>query len=447
MRICTRTRVQTRFYVCVYKILCLVYIYQMKYALQIYGVFRTFETCLPQILRYIMYDQLDYDVYILSQRADGYSSENERKIRQMLGSHSITWRYIEDYPDEVHQEEDRACVHYQTSIAEARRIIQSDLITNDFVTRLWYRRWLNNQMRHVSGVTYDWVVRTRFDIGYRTVLGRRQLDFLAQPPPSNSIYLFPDIISCGSPSAIDYESDLIHHWPYLYQQHQLQSVQPSRPPLLGGCHETIKKWLFMSEMNLVHYLKDSTLQVNHLSTDLKIVRSTMVPSTVLNVGSNHIAHVYYGCEDRWVEVTETFWLEYVNHYNFSTQKGTVVVNNSLSRGDPYPGEFKSLVITTLEDCEMIYPETANVTFQYQHLSRIICPSGEIKRVTYGWGTKIVDITQTFLHTLARQKLYVFVSNLLSGQDPCPGHTKVLSIVLQSGKCYQVGEYTLILWLG
>ena len=52
----------------------------MKYALQIYDVFRTFDTCLPQLLNYLNFGQFDYDVFVLSQRVDGYSPENERKI-------------------------------------------------------------------------------------------------------------------------------------------------------------------------------------------------------------------------------------------------------------------------------------------------------------------------------------------------------------------------------
>lgn len=189
----------------------------MKYALQIYGVFRTFDVCLPQILQYILYEGESYDVYVLSQRDDGYSPENEQKIRKLLGSRIVVWKYVEDLPSSTKEEENKFCQHYQDCVTQARQqACQKDLITNNFVTRLWYRRWLNNQMRRESGRKYDWVIRTRFDIGYRRVVGRRSLTFLNGSPEPKTIYLYPDIFSCGSPEVIDYESQLIYHWPYLW---------------------------------------------------------------------------------------------------------------------------------------------------------------------------------------------------------------------------------------
>ena len=77
----------------------------MKFALQIYGTFRTFEWCLPHILQYIHFDSADYDVFILSQRSDGYSVENESKIREMLKDRIRVWKYIEDYPIAYHEKE------------------------------------------------------------------------------------------------------------------------------------------------------------------------------------------------------------------------------------------------------------------------------------------------------------------------------------------------------
>ena len=59
----------------------------------------------------------------------------------------IIFKYIEDYPSEIHEKENQYCHYYANCIEDARKSIYPDLVCNGFVTRLWYRRYLNNQMR------------------------------------------------------------------------------------------------------------------------------------------------------------------------------------------------------------------------------------------------------------------------------------------------------------
>src|SRR6185312_4187901 len=186
----------------------------MKFALQIYGVFRTFEKCLPDILQYIHFDSNDYDVFILSQRSDGYSIENENRIRQMFKGRILVWKYIEDYPSTYHEKENQLCKEYDQCVDEARQSIQPTFMTNAFVTRLWFRRYLTNELRRdyerLSGVKYDWVIRTRFDIGYLAPRGYGPgLTALLRKPAPNILYAMPDTFSCGCPEVINYESNLI----------------------------------------------------------------------------------------------------------------------------------------------------------------------------------------------------------------------------------------------
>ena len=138
----------------------------MKYALQIYGVFRTFEVCLPEILHYIAYDKRDIDVYILAQKADGYSPENEEKIRKMLGAHHIAWRYIEDYPTDVHKEEDQLCKEYERCVVEAKKKLKLNIISNHFVTRLWC---VAHHMLHQHNTHDEYSLRQSSYYNYNTV--------------------------------------------------------------------------------------------------------------------------------------------------------------------------------------------------------------------------------------------------------------------------------------
>jgi hypothetical protein len=415
----------------------------MKYALQIYGVFRTFETCLPHILNYLNYNRFDYDIFILSQRSDGYSLENENKIRQMLGQRFIQWKYIEDYPPYVSQEETALCDVYRQCVEEARHSIQSDLTTNGFVTRLWYRRWLNNVMRKdysaVSGVVYDWVIRTRFDIGYRTVMKQQRLGLLDKYPEPNTIYMMPDILSCGSPQAIDYESGLIHQWPYLYRCYQQTGKYAGMPAVT----HVINKWLFMSEMNLVQYMKTSPYKVIMLPFDFKITRHDMtIPKTQL--GHDHILNVQYGSQDKWINVTERFIDLFATNFQIQSNGASLVVDNNLVSTDPKPGYVKNMVITTIENNEYIYREGQKYCFKYMHVYPLMESITTIKQALYGLGNQIIDVTKM---VKSAHNGVLYVSNRLSeGKDPCSGVEKILTITMMNETIYEFCEYAIVLFL-
>jgi hypothetical protein len=242
----------------------------MKYALQIYGTFRTFEHCLPQILEYIYYDELDYDVFILSEMKDGYSIENEERIKKILGNKIIEFKYIDTHYNDGYKIENRYLNIYNDCVKTAKKTIQKELISNNFVSKLWYRRYLNNNMRKdyslKSGQKYDWVIRTRFDIGYDII---DKLEILKSFPDNDKIYMIPDIISCGTESAIDCESNLIHYFPYIY----LNYKNNGKIPTSINNFKMIKKWLFMSELNLVEYISNTKYKVLYLSQNLKIIRN------------------------------------------------------------------------------------------------------------------------------------------------------------------------------
>lgn len=415
----------------------------MKYALQLYGVFRTFETCLPNILQYILYDQLDYDVFILSQRADGYSPANEAKIRKMLGDKIITFKYIDrDYPDSVIKYEDRLCENYNECVKSARQTIQKDLVTNAFVTRLWHRRWLNNLMRveyeEKNNVVYDWVIRTRFDIGYGITAHHKRLEFLKEPPKAGIVHMYPDIFSCGSPQAITYESNLINYWPYMYNIYRETGILNNDPG-------TIRKWLFMSEMNLIKYIEKSPFKISPLQPDLKITRQNNIQNlTYIDLKSEHLLKVSYGYDDKWVDITDKFVETVVNKYNARERKSTFVIDNAIAQCDPKPFTVKKIVISTLEGNEYIHQEHQTIDFKYQYLHQLNLNFKNIKSVSYGSCNVLKDITKRFMSLLStnRKKIF-FVSNKLAGLDPIPNIEKKISILLNDNSKYEFVEYSIV----
>ena len=415
----------------------------MKYALQIHGVFRTFNTCLPQILRYIMYETFDYDVFILTQKDDGYSIENEDKIRIMLGKGLKQLKYIECYSDSIHKQENDLFEHYKTCVNNAKKSIQNDLVTNNFVTRLWFRRYLNNLMRQeyeqTNKIHYDWVVRTRFDIGFKTVTTQKELKLLLQPPENNTIYMFPDIFSCGCPSIIDYESQLIRDWPYIYKTY----LHTSKLPVELGNYKMISKWLFMSEMNLVYYFKLSPYHTILLPNDLRIVRSPDISQQIgRDLGNDHIVKIYYGNDNHWLEVTKEFVSLYAEKYNSSNGGSTILISNRIVDNDPIPGVIKKLVLMTVENNEFIYNEGDQPFIKYTYYKRIKYRPRQICRVSYGSIGKI-DITRRVLNWLKTHNNIMHVTNDLAGRDPSPGEEKTLTILTSDGKYHVFVEYSFI----
>jgi len=416
----------------------------MKYALQIYGVFRTFDVCLPNILNYIMFDRFDYDVFILSQKDDGYSPANERTIREMLGNKCRVFKYIEDYPTSVHHHEDCLCSHYDECVKDAIKNIQTDLVTNGFVTRLWYRRGLNNQMRMTyeknNHIEYDWVIRTRFDIGYRTITNHAKLDILTRPPDKNKIYLFPDTFSCGCPSVINCEADLINNWPYIYNVYN----QRNKVLDISNNHNTIRKWMFMSEMNLTQYLRSTPFVIESLPHDLMIIRRDMINSSrEMDIKSEHIVSVYYGCNNKWIDVTNEFIELFVDQYDNRSEMSTIIVSNTIVKSDPVPHCVKNLVISTIEGHEYVYRECSTIRFKYQYYYILNNVLRNIKKVSYGLGRHMNDITKRFMNYMKKSKKIFFVTNIFAGCDPAPGEMKVISIEIRDGTVYEFHEYSIV----
>ena len=127
------------------------------------------------------------------------------------------------------------------------------LSCNEFVTRLWFRRYLNNQMRieyeKTNNKKYDYVVRTRFDIG---LLNKKVFDYFTLP------YFSYDIISIATPEIINIESNLGLEFPFTprYMYDENVNIIPNKKFIkeiinLGINHP---KWVFMSEANLMLYL-------------------------------------------------------------------------------------------------------------------------------------------------------------------------------------------------
>ena len=231
----------------------------MKYALQIYGEFRCFEKCIEDILYFIDYYNKDFDVFILTQKnSSTFSHESLNKIKYILGEDRIKMlNFIEDYSENIMKEEDILVNNYFDIYNKFTLQHQENEYTaNEFVTRLWYRRNLNNDMRikyeKLTNITYNYVVRTRFDIGFNY---NKQVFEYSVP-----LYILPDIITISSPDIINIESSLYKEFPFtpifMYDNDYKLKDNNNIDYILNNFKMSVihPKWVFMSEVNLLLYL-------------------------------------------------------------------------------------------------------------------------------------------------------------------------------------------------
>jgi hypothetical protein len=245
----------------------------MRIALQIFGEFRSYARCLPNILEYIDYNNEKYifDVFILTQR-DGknYSKENLEKIETLLGKENIkVLKYIEDYSDVVKVREDKLVEEYYKA---ARGVeLKTGIVhkKNRFVTRLWFRRKLLNDIRvdyeENTNIKYDYVVRTRFDIGYKNEENKERCAYI------DPLYIYPDAMTIAKPEIINIESELGVNFPYSYK------ISDSEITKENGLDEFLinksGRLVFMSEGNLIVYLYHTLEKENHKYLDKNNIRA------------------------------------------------------------------------------------------------------------------------------------------------------------------------------
>ena len=244
----------------------------MRIALQIFGEFRSYDRCLQNILDYIDYNNKKYtfDVFILTQReGKNYSKEALEKIETQLGKENIkVLKYIEEYSDAVKMREDKLVEEYY-KLAKGVEVKMGIVHKkNKFVTRLWFRRKLLNDIRvdyeNNTGTKYDYVVRTRFDIGYKDENMKDKCRYI------DPLYIYPDAMTIGKPEIINIESDLGVNFPYSYKILESEFTKEKR--LDEFLINKSGRWVFMSEGNLTVYLYHNLGKEYHIYLDKNHIR-------------------------------------------------------------------------------------------------------------------------------------------------------------------------------
>lgn len=236
----------------------------MKVALYFYGLFRKYQKALPALLSNILYDELDYDVFILPTKNE--SSDNDKeKVFEILGKDKVKFfSYMEDMPEDVRNEEQRIINDYIDKKDNISKKYDIVCFHKPSIPRILYRKKVLNDMRKQqelsSGIKYDWIIMTRFDIFTKDT----KLEILRKPPIPLQLRASSDLLSLSSPEVMDIETDFIYSFPDIeFFDHDNMSRSD-----IHFC----AKWCFAPEHSYVMYLKKNGLKLCGSGLCVEILR-------------------------------------------------------------------------------------------------------------------------------------------------------------------------------
>lgn len=236
----------------------------MKNALQIYGELRTFVECVPTILKFINFENIDYDVFLFiddkgKSKNNNFNEENCKKLFEMLKHENLkVVKLVSEMSNEEISHEDCLYNKYISSFSDFTKKYPQ-FIKNEFVPRLMYRKFLLNKYRieyeRSNNITYDFIIRTHFDIKNNS---NNVISFEKTP------IMCSDVLTIASPDFTNKEMETGLHMPFSAQRLFTPNLE-----LRKDMYEKYKNWkgdkfwqynwVFMPELNYRLYLLEHNI--------------------------------------------------------------------------------------------------------------------------------------------------------------------------------------------
>jgi len=179
----------------------------MKYAILIYGQFRTFEHNLENNLKAIQESILKNNeicIYIVTDRKGNYSKNNEEKIINIFNKYKCNVKFIKFWEDlqDYHSKETINMNNYDKN---CKHVYGKD----SFTSNLWYRRFISNKIKNeyclANKLEYDLHMFIRlFDTTIKQNLKDEIIkDKIEDCIKNNKLLMSIDTIFIGKKSIID----------------------------------------------------------------------------------------------------------------------------------------------------------------------------------------------------------------------------------------------------
>ena len=236
----------------------------MKLALQIFGELRSFEKCIPQVLKFISYANNDFDVFLLIDRRGGeshnirnktnYSLENIKKLKKMLGESKIKkllfFDELENIKEIIKKEQDmkKEINQVWTEMNKVYGGILLDPFASSHVYRLYLLNNIRKEYQNENNIKYDYVVRTRFDFG---TTYNKPFIFSKETTP----VMCSDAMIIGKPEFVDILCDATFNYPLtpkviFDKNYKLRPEKYEQYKNWRGAKFWDKNWIFYPELNI-----------------------------------------------------------------------------------------------------------------------------------------------------------------------------------------------------
>jgi hypothetical protein len=234
----------------------------MSKALLLYGQIRTFKKCLTSILNFIDFNE-NYDVfiYIDKNNDNNYTDENIEELLNYFNKSQIKMlKYTEK-----NNEEDKNFENYINKCNEIQKEFNYNLIYNNFVSRLYFRR---NELLHLvndycnkNNVVYEKCVLTRFDI-------RFEMNDMYFKNNINDEFLIYDIFFYGKLTTLIDIFKFTFDYFQIYEYYKNNGITELHKEMniinkmvIENIDNYIKDWICMPEINLYLYIMNKNIQI------------------------------------------------------------------------------------------------------------------------------------------------------------------------------------------
>jgi len=226
------------------------------YALQIYGQLRTFKKALPSLLKFIDFYSKEYHVFLFINKCDQCTYETIQWLQELFQHKVKVLHYVQDYDISIEKEMKQ---NYDTLWKKFNDKL-GNVTRNDFVCCLQHRNYLLNQIRlnyeKEYSITYEYVVRTRFDFG-------TSLDQIYTINDTTTPVLCSDCLTIARPEFVNKESELGLYYPFtptcLFDENCELLEKYEKYKEWRGDKFIDRNWIFMPELNQRLFLLENSL--------------------------------------------------------------------------------------------------------------------------------------------------------------------------------------------
>jgi hypothetical protein len=274
-----------------------------RICLQLYGTFRTARETLPRLLVALgFFDQLsfDYSVIYLFDKDETWSPELEAEIHSLLSVNKMIFFGPVDniFTEEQREQEEKVLKQYLGLNTQVTQHFGYEIIQDHFVARLYYRRFLVNQMREHfqerTGAAFDCVVRTRVDLAILPVGNKTFLLDQISICDSGNYYAAPDVIGIGTPEVINVEAGLGINFAFIWNSIQGQYDVSDNLATDLKDDNWIRMWVLMPEANLIHWMEHHHLSIN-------MIPNIVIDTRVRSSDWQFVRYVSSPLEQAWLD--------------------------------------------------------------------------------------------------------------------------------------------------